>query len=142
MRLTIVILVALVLVPASVAATPLVPGTYLTKVKVGAADNRAAMVGTWHVVISPSGRYEAYNGTSKVATGGAGQITFAPGQRVTFTDRSGRHACQGSAAVGVYHWTYIYRYGHPSLLLLKPIRDACSGRRAVFSNGLKLVKPR
>jgi hypothetical protein len=142
MRLAIAILVPLVLVPASVAATPLVPGTYVTKVKVGAADNTAAMVGTWHVVITSSGRYVAYNGTSEVATGGAGQITFAPFQRVTFTDRSGPHACHGSAAVGVYHWTYIYRYGHPSLLLLRPIRDTCPGRRAVFSNGLKLVKVR
>jgi hypothetical protein len=99
------------------------------------------MIGTWRVVISSSGGYEAYNGSSKIAGGSAGRFTMAPGQRVTFTDLPGPHACRGSAAVGVYHWSYIYRFGSPSLLLLKPIRDACLGRRAVFSSGLRL-KPK
>ena len=132
-------LAALWAVPASIAATPLIPGTYVTRIKPGAESG--PMVGTWRVVIGSSGGYEAYNGSSKIAAGSAGRFTMAPGQRVTFTDLSGPHACRGTAAVGVYHWSYIYRFGSPSLLRLTPIKDLCFGRRTVFSSGLRL-KPK
>ena len=132
------VVAALWAVAASIAATPLIPGSYVATVK-DAESTR--VIGTWRVVFSSSCGYEAYNGSSKIAAGSAGRFTMAPSQRVMFTDLPGPHACRGSAAVGVYHWSFIYRFGLPSLLLLKPIRDACPGRRAVFSSGLQL-KPK
>jgi hypothetical protein len=113
---------------AALAASPalgaggLSPGVYVTKVT-GATP--LTLNGTWRLAFVGSHFSIKRNGKAAVA----GLATIS-GKRVTFRDMSGPYRCTGSQAVGTYRWS---RSGKS--LTLTVIRDACSGRKAILTNG-------
>ncbi len=104
------------------AAGGLSPGTYLTKVS-GATP--AVLNGTWRLVFKGKGFSITRNGQAAVA--GLAKIA---GTKVTFIDVSGRYRCTAAQAAGTYTW-----FQRGSSLTLRVVRDACSGRKAILTNG-------
>jgi hypothetical protein len=118
------VLAALVagLAAASAAASVGLPGTYVTKVA-GAAPS--ALNGTWRLAVAPKRFAITKNGRPAVA----GTVALSS-KRVTFHDRAGLYRCRPSQAVGTYAWSL-----RGKSLTLRVVKDACSGRKAILTNG-------
>jgi hypothetical protein len=114
------VLMMLALALAALAASPalgaggLSPGVYVL-----------ALNGTWRLAFV--GRHFSIKRNGKAAVAG---LTTISAKRVTFRDMSGPYRCTGSQAVGTYRWS---RSGKS--LTLTVVRDACSGRKAILTNG-------
>jgi hypothetical protein len=102
------------------------PGVYVTKLT-GATPR--TLNGTWRLAFTAGHFSLKRNGKAAVAG-----LTTLSGRRVTFRDVSGSYRCIGSQAVGTYRWTL-----RGKSLTLTVVRDGCSGRKAVLTNGFTKV---
>ncbi|PWU18621.1 MAG: hypothetical protein C5B48_14560 [Candidatus Rokuibacteriota bacterium] len=116
-------LLLLVVPPLALAGARKLPfsGTYQTTI---AGKASAALDGRWIISIAPSGRYGIYKSGRKLVSGTAS----TRGTRATFVDQSGRSACRGAQAIGIYRWRFV-----SGTLTLTPLSDPCAGRRTVLS---------
>ena len=121
MLVLVLTLAGLASVPAY-AAGGLSPGVYVTKIT-GATPT--ALNGSWRLALKGKRFTITRNGKPAVA----GQATIT-GSKISFHDLSGRYRCTGTQAIGSYRW-----YLRASSLTLRVIRDACSGRKAILTNG-------
>jgi hypothetical protein len=110
------------------AAVGLSPGVYVTKVS-GATP--APLNGTWRLAFKGKNFTITRNG--KPAVAGRAMIS---GRRVVFHDTAGSYRCLPSQAVGTYRWLL-----RRSSLTLSVVRDDCSGRKAILTNGFTRVAP-
>jgi hypothetical protein len=122
-RLTVGVAVLLAVPALALAAAQKSPiaGTYSVTI----IGKGSGIDGKWTISIAPTGRYGIYTRGQKLITGSTKTI----GKRVTFADQGGPKACPGAQAVGVYTWKLA-----SGLLTLKPLSDACAGRRIVLSS--------
>ena len=104
------------------AAGGISPGVYVTKIT-GATP--AALNSTWRLVLKGKRFTITRNGKPAVA----GQVVIS-GSKISFHDLSGRYRCTGAQAIGSYRW-----YLRGSSLTFRVVRDACSGRKAILTNG-------
>jgi hypothetical protein len=104
------------------AAVGLSPGVYVTRVT-GATP--APLNGTWRLGFK--GKHFTITRNGKPAA--AGRVTIS-GRRVVFRDTAGSYRCPPSQAVGTYRWSL-----RQSSLTLSVVRDDCSGRKAILTNG-------
>ena len=116
-----VALTGLASVPAF-AAGGLSPGVYVTKIT-GATP--AVLNSSWRLALK--GNRFTTTRNNKPAVAGVATIT---GSKISFHDLSGPYRCTGSQAIGSYHW-YLRGTG----LTFRVVRDACSGRKAILTNG-------
>jgi len=114
-------------VGAGAAANPLWTHVYRTTIK-GAAP--AALNGSWVMTLTPTTFTVAKTG-QRLAVGGT--LSYS-GNRVTFRDAAGPVACRGTQAVGTYSWSLV-----GNRLTLRPVKDSCSGRKAILTNGFTRV---
>ena len=117
---TIAVTSALVFCAAALAGSP-PSGTYNTTI--GSKPLGGKVAGAWSLSFSSPTYTVSYKGT-KVASG-----TFSTsGNKITFTDKSGKLACPGKG---------VYSYSVSGLTLkFKLVRDksaSCAGRRAVLA---------
>ena len=107
---------------AAALASVALSGTYTATVGRGPLGGKVA--GTWGIAFSAPKYTITYNG-SAVANGG---YTLS-GNKVTFTDKSGKAACPGK---GVY--TYTLRVRSLTFKVLSDPSAKCAGRRAVLAS--------
>lgn len=108
---------------ATVAAASVgLPGTYVTRVT-GATPS--ALNGTWRLAVTRTRYGITRNGRPAVA----GSVALSS-KRITFHDRAGLYRCEPSQAVGTYAWSL-----RGKNLTLRVVKDACSGRKAILTNG-------
>jgi len=110
----------------ALASTGLWPHVYTTRIT-GATP--AALNGTWRLSVGPASYAITKNG--RLAVGGT--ATYA-GHHVTLHDLTGSYRCRGSQAVGTYAWSVL-----GNKLTLRVVKDACSGRKAILTNGFTRV---
>jgi hypothetical protein len=108
------------------AAVGLSPGLYVTKVT-GATP--APLNGTWRLAFKGKNFTITRNGKPAVA----GRVTIS-GRRVVFHDTAGSYRCPPAQAVGTYRWSL-----RRNSLTLSVVRDDCSGRKAILTNGFTRV---
>ncbi len=115
---------ALVAAGLSAAAAPTpYNGLFLTTV----SGKAPQLNGKWLLSITATGAYGvAKEPSPTLLIGGTSTLS---GHRIVFVDRIGPLACTGSQVRGTYTWV---RSGKK--LTLKPVRDTCSGRRAVLAS--------
>jgi hypothetical protein len=111
---------------AASAAVGLSPGVYVTRVT-GATP--APLNGTWRLGFK--GTHFTITRNGKPAAAGRATIS---GRRVVFRDTAGSYRCPPSQAVGTYRWSL-----RRSSLTLSVVRDDCSGRKAILTNGFTRV---
>lgn len=98
-------------------AVQLPTGDYLIAVQ--PADSfPAGMVGEWHLVLEPGGRYRVVRNGNAVVLG----EYRAAGDTLQFVDRSGEMSCGADPA------TYLWKSGTDGALVLVTVRDECFGR--------------
>src|SRR3954453_9676641 len=123
MRKFVVLVVAAAgLAAAAVASAGLAPATYMTKVT-GATP--AVLNGTWRLTVTK----KRFTITRNRQPALAGSVAISA-KRVTFHDLTGPFRCTGSQAVGTYAWRL-----RGKSLTLTVVKDACSGRKAILTNG-------
>ena len=120
--LVLVVVVAGLAAAATAASAGPAPGAYVTKVT-GATPS--LLNGTWRLTLSQ----KHFTITRNRQPALAGSVAISA-KRITFHDLSGPFRCTGSQAVGTYAWSL-----RGKSLTFTAVKDACSGRKAILTNG-------